>query len=193
MNMQMSEKFNHYCERLASAVSKLDLDKVEILTEEVFTRLLHRKQIFLCGNGGSAANAIHIANDYLYGIVKQPGAGARVEALPANQAIVTCLANDIGYSEIYSEQIRVKAEKDDLLIVLSGSGNSENIVSALQTANKIGVTTAAILGFSGGKAKGLAKVVIHAEINDMQISEDIQTMILHHIMQVCFVKIRESE
>ena len=189
----MSENFNHYCKRLANAASEIDLDKVEILTEEVFTRLINRKQIFLCGNGGSASNAIHIANDYLYGIAKQPGAGARVEALPANQAIVTCLANDIGYSEIYAEQIRVKAEKDDLLIVLSGSGNSENIVSALQTANKMGVTTAAILGFSGGKAKNIAKVVIHADINDMQISEDIQTMILHHIMQVCFAMMRKSE
>lgn len=189
----MSENFNDYTKRLANAASKIDLDKVLALTEEVFNRLIHRKQIFLCGNGGSAANAIHIANDYLYGIAKQPGAGARVEALPANQAILTCLANDIGYSEIYAEQIRVKAKKDDLLIVLSGSGNSGNIISALHTANKMGVTTAAILGFSGGEAKNLAKVVIHAVIDDMQISEDIQTMILHHIMQVCFAKMGKSE
>ena len=185
----MPEKFTHYSKRLSIAVAKIDLDQVELLTEEVFGRITRRKQIFLCGNGGSAANSIHIANDYLCGVEKKPGAGARVEALPANQAVVTCLANDIGYSEIYAEQIRVKADEGDLLIVLSGSGNSENILKALEAAHNIGVKTAAILGFSGGKAKSLANIVIHAEINDMQISEDIQTMVLHHIMQVCFERL----
>ena len=96
----MPEKFTHYSKRLSIAVAKIDLDQVELLTEEVFGRITRRKQIFLCGNGGSAANSIHIANDYLCGVEKKPGAGARVEALPANQAVVTCLANDIGYSEI---------------------------------------------------------------------------------------------
>lgn len=189
----MYEKFNQYCDRLAVAVDKIDTDKVECLTEEVFSRLINRSQIFLCGNGGSAANAIHIANDYLYGIAKRSGSGARVEALPANQAVMTCLANDIGYSEVYAEQIRVKAAPSDLLIVLSGSGNSPNILRALKAASELGVTTSAILGFSGGEALSLADIAIHAHIDDMQISEDIQTMVLHHIMQVCFQRLKQEE
>ncbi len=103
--------------------------------------------------------------------------------------MVTCLANDTGYQEIFSEQIRVKANPSDLLIVLSGSGNSENILRALEAAKKIGVKTCAILGFSGGKSKDLADLVIHFPIDDMQISEDLQLVVGHMCMQSLHDKI----
>ena len=86
--------------------------------------------MFFCGNGGRAGNAIHLANDFLYGIAKRPDGGLRVNALSANPAVITCLANDIGYDRIYFEQLSVLANPGDVLIVLSGSGNSPNIVAA---------------------------------------------------------------
>ncbi len=77
--------------------------------------------MFLCGNGGSAANAIHLANDLLYGILKQPGSGLRVHALPANTSVISCLANDEGYEHIFALQLAVQARQGDVLIALSGS------------------------------------------------------------------------
>lgn len=145
------------------------------------------RNVFLCGNGGSAGNAVHIANDFIYGTgncgteAKVPG--LKVNALTSNPAILTCLGNDIGFENIFSYQIKTLADKNDLLIVLSGSGNSKNVVSAIKTANEIGLKTYAILAFDGGKCKEIAKHPIHFDINDMQIAEDLQLIIGHLCMQ----------
>ena len=179
----MLESFTEYTGRLVSAVESIDLTAVEALERELADRIDNRKRIFICGNGGSAGNAIHIENDFLYGVRKKSGAGADITALPANSSVLTCLANDLDYSAIYSEQLMVKAQAGDLLIVLSGSGNSPNILQALRTAIQMGIRTAALLGYSGGEARNLADIVIHAEIDDMQISEDVQLIVMHHLMQ----------
>lgn len=143
--------------------------------------------VFLCGNGGSAGNAIHIANDFIYGVgncgkgSKIPG--IRVSALSANPAILTCLGNDIGFENIFSYQLKVQAKKNDLLIALSGSGNSPNVISAINTANQIGLKTFAILAFDGGKCNDIVNYPLHFNINDMQIAEDLQLIIGHLCMQ----------
>jgi D-sedoheptulose 7-phosphate isomerase len=139
--------------------------------------------VFICGNGGSAGNAIHLANDFLYGVAKQTGGGIRVSALSANPAVITCLANDVGYDYIYSEQLAVLAKAGDILIGLSGSGNSPNILFALDQAKKMNVTSCAILGYSGGKAKSIADIPIHFPVDDMQIAEDLQLIVGHMLMQ----------
>ncbi|MDB9983851.1 SIS domain-containing protein [Candidatus Pelagibacter sp.] len=157
--------------------------KIEKLADDLYKSWKLRKNIYICGNGGSAANAIHIANDFIYGAGKSLGKGFKVEALSSNSSVITCLANDIGYENIYSEQIRVKGEKGDVLIVLSGSGNSKNILKALKIANKLGLKTHAILGFNGGLAKKISKNVIHFSVNDMQISEDLQLVVGHACMK----------
>lgn len=139
--------------------------------------------IYLCGNGGSAGNAIHLANDFIYGAGIKNNGGLRVEALSANAAVITCLANDLGYEHVYAEQLKVKAQPGDVLIVLSGGGNSPNVVKALETGNAIGMKTFAILGFSGGRCKDIAQHPIHFEIDDMQIAEDLQLIVGHICMQ----------
>jgi D-sedoheptulose 7-phosphate isomerase len=139
--------------------------------------------VFLCGNGGSAGNAVHLANDFLYGISKTAGSGLRVNALSANTAVITCLANDEGYDSIYSLQLAVQAREGDLLVVLSGSGNSPNILKVLEQAKAMKVRTYAILGYTGGKAKAMADVPIHFAVDDMQIAEDMQLVVGHMIMQ----------
>jgi D-sedoheptulose 7-phosphate isomerase len=109
--------------------------------------------------------------------------GIRVEALSANSAVITCLGNDVGYDDIFSHQLKVKAKKDDVLIVLSGSGNSQNVVKAIEVGNEIGVKTFAILGYDGGRCKEIAHFPIHFAIDDMQISEDLQLIVGHMCMQ----------
>ena len=159
------------------------MSQVVVLAESLRIAWEEGNTVFFCGNGGSAGNAIHLANDFNYGIDKANGIGMKVDALPANQSIITCLANDEGYENIYSQQIKVKAKKGDILLVLSGSGNSPNIVNALEAGNEIGMKTFAILGFSGGKCKDLAQFPIHFAVDDMQVSEDLQTIVGHMCMQ----------
>ncbi len=139
--------------------------------------------MFIAGNGGSAGNAVHLANDFLYAMSKRAGSGLCVEALPANPAVLTCLANDEGYDSIFSLQLAVQARPGDVLIVFSGSGNSPNILKALNEAKRIGLKTYALLGFSGGAAKTLADTVIHFEIDDMQVAEDMQLITGHMLVQ----------
>lgn len=153
------------------------------LAEELRDCWRTRRQLFLCGNGGSAGNAIHLANDFLYGVSKTYGTGLRVTALPANPSVLTCLANDQGYDEIFSMQLAVQGQEKDVLIALSGSGNSPNILKAIEQAKRMGIRSYAILGYTGGKAKAMADVAIHFAVDDMQISEDLQLVVGHMIMQ----------
>jgi len=154
-----------------------------MLITELKKSLKKRNKVFLCGNGGSAANSNHIANDFLYGVSSKLKIGLNVESLSANVAVITCLANDIGYENIYSEQLKNKAQQGDLLIVLSGSGNSKNIVNAINYGNKIKMKTFAILGYDGGKSKKIVKYPIHCKVNDMQVCEDIQMFYLNFCLK----------
>ena len=172
-----------YARRLELVLQTSDWTGVERLAEELAGCWLDGRQVFLCGNGGSAGNAIHLANDFLYGISKTLGSGLRVSALPANAAVLTCLANDVNYDSIFSAQLAVQGRKGDVLIALSGSGNSPNIVKGLEQANLLGMKTYAILGYTGGRAKALAGVPIHFPVNDMQIAEDMQLIVGHMVMQ----------
>ncbi len=176
--------FKNYKKNLNKILEQRDLEKhTNILFNEIKKTWKMNKNFFICGNGGSGANAIHIANDFLYGAGITNKKGLKVEALTSNTAVLTCLANDIGYDKVFSEQIKVKGEKNDLLLVLSGSGNSNNIINALKEARKLKLRTFAIVGFSGGKCKKLADNCIHTKIDDMQISEDFQMILLNMIMK----------
>ena len=175
--------FSDYSSRLQASLSTADWSGVAELAADIHECWMQKRQVFFCGNGGSAGNAIHLANDFLYGIAKRPGGGLRVNALSANPAVITCLANDIGYDRIYSEQLSVLANPCDVLIVLSGSGNSPNIVAVLEKAKAMNVKSYAILGFTGGRCKELADVPIHFPVDDMQISEDLQLVVGHMLMQ----------
>jgi len=179
----MQQHITDYSARLAGALTLPAINKVPDLAAAFMQAWDTKKTIYLCGNGGSAGNAIHLANDFIYGAGLTRGIGLRIESLAANSAVLTCLANDIGYEEVYAEQLRVKANSGDVLLVFSGSGNSPNIVRALEMGNKLGMETFAILGFSGGKCKDIAKHPLHFAIDDMQIAEDLQLIIGHMIMQ----------
>jgi D-sedoheptulose 7-phosphate isomerase len=175
--------FLGYSRRLQALLQRSSWDAVASLAEELLDCWSSGRQVFICGNGGSAGNAIHLANDLLYGISKTPGSGLRVHALSANPSVVTCLANDEGYESIFSLQLAVQATRNDVLIALSGSGNSPNIIKALEQAKKMGLRSYAILGYQGGNAKAMADVPIHFEVEDMQLAEDLQLIVGHMIMQ----------
>lgn len=175
--------FTEYASRLGAVLDSADWSAVAGLALEMQRCWKEGRQVFICGNGGSAGNAIHLANDLLYGIAKRTGGGMKALALSSNPAIITCLANDVGYERIFAEQLAVQGQKDDLLIVLSGSGNSPNILAVLEQAKAMQVRSYAILGYSGGRSKDLADVSIHFPDVDMQISEDMQLVVGHMLMQ----------
>jgi D-sedoheptulose 7-phosphate isomerase len=182
-NSSVEGFFSGYAERLQRVLVEANWRGVEQLAGDLMDCWTKRRQVFLCGNGGSAGNAIHLANDLLYGVAKKSGGGLRVHALAANPAVITCLANDIGYEEIYAEQLAVHGQPGDLLIALSGSGNSPNIVKAVARAKALGIKTYSLLGFTGGKCKDLTDVAIHFPVDDMQIAEDMQLVVGHMLMQ----------
>jgi D-sedoheptulose 7-phosphate isomerase len=172
-----------YAGRLQDVLRTADWSSVACLAEELRACWQTGRRVFLCGNGGSAANAIHLAGDLSYSIAKRHGTGVRVEALPANSAVMSGLANDAGYEDVFALQLALQARPDDVLIVLSGSGNSANIVRALETGTTLGMKTFAVVGYGGGRAKALAAVPIHFDVADMQLSEDLQLVVGHMIVQ----------
>ena len=181
--MMIANFFKDYTSRLNTVLQAADFAPVTELANAMLTCWKQGHRDFVCGNGGSSANAIHLANDMHYGIAKGRRPGLRMHALPANVAIMTCLANDEGYDKVFSLQLEVEGNPGDILLVFSGSGNSPNIIKVLEQAKRMDIRSFAILGYSGGKAKALADVPIHFPIEDMQISEDLQMIVGHMIMQ----------
>jgi len=180
-NSKIFEDYRHH----------LDGELVRLEKSYVFAKMLEklqearlaRRTVFLCGNGGGAANANHFATDLLFGLEKNPGPIWRVVSLSANVSLLTCLGNDTGYENVFSKQLEATGQQGDLLLAYSGSGNSPNILRALQVAKGMGITTLAFLGFDGGKAKGLADLCLHFPVDDMQIAEDLHMMASHLLLR----------
>ena len=175
-----------YCNRLHAEAQRLDWDAVCQLAKVLEDAWRNKRQVFIAGNGGSGANAVHIANDFLYPISKKKGEGLRVHALTENTGTITCLGNDEGYDEIFAYQLAVLADVGDLLIVLTGSGNSPNILKALDEAKRIGMQSWGFLGYSGGEAIKKVDHAVHAACDDMQICEDLQMVIANCLMQYLY-------
>jgi len=175
--------YEGYSCRLQAVLQGMDWSTVDLLAGDLLDCWRSGRQVFLCGNGGSAANANHLVNDFLYGVSKDYGDGIRAHALSANTSVLTCLGNDISFDDIFSWQLAVNARPGDILIALSGSGNSPNILKVITQAKKMNVKSYGILGFTGGKAIEIADKAIHFDVNDMQISEDMQIIVGHMIMR----------
>jgi D-sedoheptulose 7-phosphate isomerase len=180
-----------YQTRLQAALAMLDKPQLVQIAERLCQLIENKQKLFICGNGGSAGNAIHLANDFIFG-VNPAGNAIDAEALAANSAVITCLANDIGYENIFAHQLIVKAHPGDMLLVLSGSGNSPNIIRALQVAKQQQLETVAVLGYDGGKAKQLADHVVHFDLDDMQIAEDMQLIVGHILMRLINLELRND-
>ena len=184
--MELNNFLHSYLHRLDSSLKHIDPDILSDFLDDLSSIWMHRNTLFICGNGGSAGNAIHLANDFTYGVgysKTHPVPGLSVEALSSNSAVITCLANDISYANIFSQQLLAKASSSDILLCLSGSGNSPNIVTALESATQIGMKTYSIVAFDGGKCKELSTKCFHIPTSDMQIAEDSQLVIGHLCMQ----------
>ena len=179
MNKWISEYIDEYRRVLAA----MPVDQVESLIKKLKKSLDGDSKIFVIGNGGSAANASHFVTDL--GKSASDAVGRRFQCMSLNDNVswMTALGNDYDYEDIYQQQLVNFAKPNDLLIVLSVSGNSPNVVEALKVGNQLNMETFAIVGFDGGVCLDLAQRAIHFPVNDMQLAEDLQLISGHMCMQ----------
>ena len=180
--ISLSELSGSYAKTWVEAFNEIPHEPLSALGEALLRAWTDKRQVFVFGNGGSAANALGIVNDWIYPVSKTFADGLRAHALPANTSTITCMANDEGYENIFVYQLAVMAQPGDIVLALSGSGNSPNVLRALEYAREQGLESYAILGFDGGKAKALADHAIHIPVHDMQVVEDLQLSIGHILM-----------
>jgi D-sedoheptulose 7-phosphate isomerase len=177
--------YERYSEGLFAALNAVHQDEVEDLVERMIDAREHGRQIFVIGNGGSAATASHWANDLSKERFSDDRARFRVISLTDNLPWITATANDFGYDRIFENQLKNLMQEKDLLIAISSSGNSENILRAVSYANSKGATSVGIVGFGGGKLADMAHrtIFIPSKKGHYGFMEDV-TSILGHIVSI---------
>ena len=173
----------NYSDCLSETSSKIDLDQIEKCFEIISSAQNTDKTIFTCGNGGSASTASHYVTDWTKMAKEKKSSILKSFCLNDNIGLITAYANDIDYESIFEKQIEIYGNSGDILIVVSGSGNSSNIVNALHAARKRDMKSIAIVGYDGGKAAKICDCLVHIPSFDMQICEDIHLMLGHFIMK----------
>lgn len=176
--------FSEYTKYMNTALEKVSQQEIDKFIELIIDAYEKEKMIFVIGNGGSAANASHFAQDLAKGTRKNLEQGKRIKALSLtdNLPFITALGNDDGYETIFEQQLRTFAKAGDILIAISGSGNSPNIIKAVEWANKNGMTTIGITGFNGGKLRKINTHSVHVPLDDMCTSEGIHSSIMHYVI-----------
>lgn len=153
-------------------------EKVNEISKLIYECFLNSGKLILCGNGGSAADAQHIAAEFVgkFEIEREP---LPAIALTTDSSIITCISNDYDYDQVFSRQIKALGSSKDCLLVISTSGNSHNILKALETADKIGMTTIGFLGNDGGKASSLCKYNIIIQSTSTARIQEAHIFLLH--------------
>jgi D-sedoheptulose 7-phosphate isomerase len=170
-----------YLNEEIKVLSQLDEQEISTVMNVLEETRLTGNRVFICGNGGSAATASHFTCDFNKGISYSQTVKYNFECLNDNIPMLMAIANDISYDDIFSEPLKNKMHKEDVLLAISGSGNSKNVVKAVEYAKSIGATTIGLVGYSGGKVKELCDYCIHVNIDNMQIVEDVH-MVMDHVM-----------
>ncbi len=172
-----------YYQKLINTLEQLDFTEIDHAVNLIRKTWLAGRQIICFGNGGSALTAQHYITDWNKMVLLATGRPFKGRCLTENMGLLSAYANDISYQDIFVEQLKNILEPNDLIIGISGSGNSENVLRAISFANSQGNTTIGLCGFDGGKLKSIAQHSVHAAIMDMQISEDIHFTFGHIVMQ----------
>ncbi len=168
-------------------LKKLDVEQINAALNLLNETRQKKGRIYICGNGGSAATASHFQNDFNKGVSEYIDVPFRFHCLNDNMSTIMAIANDIGYEEIFRFQLRNNLEENDVLIAISGSGNSPNVINAVEYAKEHDCKIIGLTGFSGGKLKEMSDISLHAPVNSMQVTEDIH-MIFDHMMMSIFYK-----
>jgi len=172
-----------YLDELARAAGTIDPLSLDRATEILLSAYTGGRLVFSCGNGGSAAVANHLQCDHLKGVRSGTDLRSRVISLCSNVELLTAIANDIGYDDSFAYQLRAQSNAGDVLVAISSSGRSPNILHALQWARDNGLRTIALTGFGGGGAREIAETAIHVDSENYGIVEDLHQSIMHAMAQ----------
>lgn len=173
-----------YFDTLKRTLDSLDRREVSDFIQALLDARDAGKQIFVMGNGGSAATASHMVCDFNKGLVADGKPRFKFICLNDNMATLMAYANDVSYDDVFVEPLKNFMQPGDLVIGISGSGNSTNVVKAIEWANDNGGKTFSLVGYSGGKLKQISQRSIHVDIENMQIVEDIHIMLNHMVMYI---------
>ena len=172
-----------YFASLQTVLAQVDLSVIDRMAEAIWKNYERGGTLFIFGNGGSAALASHLACDFGKGTVAPNRKRFRAVSLADNVPLMTALANDIAYEDVFSEQLADLAGKGDAVLAISGSGNSPNVVKGLEQARKMGLQTLAVTGYSGGRVKPLSNICLLVPSDNMQHIEDIHLCATHAIFR----------
>lgn len=180
----LKDKILAYYEREIETIKAMDFIAIEEAVEVIKAAYEREATIYIFGNGGSAATASHFVGDFNKGICEHLDKKFNLVCLNDNTPIVMAIANDISYDDVFSFQLINKLKPTDLIMAISGSGNSKNVIKAVEYAKQVGCKVVGITGYSGGKLKELADYHMHVAIDDMQITEDIHMSFDHMMYRV---------
>ena len=190
--MEYQQEVRNYINKEIEVLKSLDVEAINKVINVLEKARKRNADIYVFGNGGSAATASHYCCDFNKGISSAiKGNKYRFHCLSDNISTLTAVANDIAYEEIFREQLRGVLREHDLVIGISGSGNSENVIRAVEYAKEIGIEVIGITGYQGGRLKKLADYHLDTKIDDMQVSEDIH-MMFDHLMVTCIRRCSEA-
>ncbi len=172
-----------YISRLSAVLAALDRAQVDNAVNIIAEAWRAGRQVITLGNGGSSMTALHFVNDWNKSIFMASGKPFRGRSLVDNMGLVMAYGNDVSFQDIFVEQLKNLLQSGDLVIAISGSGNSENVIRAVRYANDQGGVTLGLCGYRGGRLKEIAQHVVWANVDDMQLSEDVHAIFGHIVMQ----------
>lgn len=172
-----------YLDELAQAAATIDPLALDSAAEVLLDAYTQGKLVFSCGNGGSASVSNHLQCDHLKGVRNGTDLQSRVVSLSSNVELLTAIANDLGYHDSFAYQLRAQSRPGDVLIAISSSGSSPNILRALHWARDNDVRTIALTGFNGGDARSIAEIAVHVDCANYGIVEDLHQSIMHAMAQ----------
>lgn len=185
--MDYTDMIKEYIHLETEVLKNLEIDAINKAMNLIIEAYKEQKKIYIMGNGGSSATASHYQNDFNKGISEYMDTKFNFICLNDNIPTIMAIANDIGFDEVFRFQLKGKLDKGDLVIAISGSGNSKNIIYAVEYAKEQGNKVIGMTGYQGGKLKELADISLHADVMSMQVTEDIH-MIFDHMMMSIFYK-----
>ena len=194
MKKKYNDQFNlnsfckGYLERLNNTVNKIDIKNLHRAAKLIEDTIKKKKYIYVCGNGGSAAIANHYVCDYFKQLSKYTDLRAKIRSLNSDSDLISAISNDISYDHIFKIQAERYMEKNDILLLISSSGNSKNIKQVLNFCKKKKIKTIGFTNFNGGYLKKNCNISIHNQIDNYGIGEDINHILMHMIMQYISVK-----
>ena len=179
----LNEFYKEYSQRLSEGLSSLDLNELQKAIDIIIKKIVDGGILYVCGNGGSAAISNHFFCDYLKGSSTDTNITPKIISLSSNIEIITAISNDLSYEKIFSYQLEKIAKKDDVILSISASGDSENIVQAIKFGIENNLSTIAMTGFKRGRSGKLADINLHIEGDNYGIIEDCHQTLMHIISQ----------